>query len=312
MKQFMLASRDFAPWLMLLILILATLGWYLFSTRAVKSYTYKQTDQGEMTLKVHFPSDWASDDKRSLIVFFFGGGWVEGSMEQFHWQADYFAQRGLVAARVDYRVDSRHGTSPKQAVEDGHDALVWLQEHAAELGINPAQVIAAGGSAGGHIAACTALCSYPNGAHPAALVLLNPVLDLTNASQALEFSTRELELINEIGKEASAELSPNLNINQRTPPTLIVIGSNDPLMVQAIDYRNRAIEVGVPVKLKVAQQQGHGFFNKEPWRSAVVHLIDAYLIETHLATPANVPQNAQSEAASMFRDQPENSLQPKL
>ena len=47
------------------------------------------------------------------IVFFFGGGWTNGTIKHFEPQANYLASRGMVAARADYRVKSRHGVTPE-------------------------------------------------------------------------------------------------------------------------------------------------------------------------------------------------------
>src|SRR5262245_31535008 len=73
---------------------------------------YKKTPQGELTLHFAFPVDWESSDKRPAIVFFFGGGWKNGSYQQFVSQSDYFASRGMVAASADYRIESVHHTTP--------------------------------------------------------------------------------------------------------------------------------------------------------------------------------------------------------
>jgi len=81
-------------------------------TKRVERYIYKQTPQGELAMYVHFPKDWTANDKRPAIVFFFGGGWRTGKVEQFVPQAEYLASRGMVTARADYRVKTRHGTTP--------------------------------------------------------------------------------------------------------------------------------------------------------------------------------------------------------
>src|SRR6478609_8954100 len=73
-----------------------------------KTFTYKKTKQTDLEIHVHFPPDWKKDDKRPAIVFFFGGGWTSGTVKRFEPQAEYLASRGMVAARADYRVKSRH------------------------------------------------------------------------------------------------------------------------------------------------------------------------------------------------------------
>ncbi len=233
-----------------------------------------------------------------------------GSIEQFRWQAEYFAQRGMVAVRVDYRVDSRHGTSPVQAVEDGQDAIAWIGKNAAVLGIDPEKIIVSGGSAGGHIAACIALCSDQQRPNIAGLVLLNPVLDLTTATAELEFSSRELELISELGLVSAKQLSPNFNISTHTPPTLLVIGGSDPLLIQATDFRNKAVAKNVPIVFKIAEQQNHGFFNVEPWKGAVVSLIDQYLVESEFLEPLIAADVQVLEIHNSFTDLPAQQVQP--
>src|SRR4051812_15353431 len=118
---------------------------------------YRKAPEGELFLHLYFPADWKRDDARPVIVFFFGGGWKTGSYQQFVPQSEYFASRGLVAASADYRIKSKHGTGPAEAVEDAKAAVSWLRAHAHELGIDANKIIASGGSAGGHLAVATAL-----------------------------------------------------------------------------------------------------------------------------------------------------------
>ena len=151
-----------------------------------KSFTYKKTKQADLEIVVHYPPGWKETDKRPAIVFFFGGGWTSGSVKQFETQAAHLAGRGMVAARADYRIKSKHGVTPKECVEDAKSAVRWIRQNAAKLGVDPDRIVAAGGSAGGHIAACTALApgleaegeDTAVSSKPNALVLFNPVLRL--------------------------------------------------------------------------------------------------------------------------------------
>src|SRR4051812_7931156 len=51
-------------------------------TDGAKEFVYKKTPEAELKLHVHFPADWKSGDKRPAIVFFFGGGWTSGTVNQ--------------------------------------------------------------------------------------------------------------------------------------------------------------------------------------------------------------------------------------
>src|SRR5258708_5424438 len=67
--------------------------------KGIRTFTYKKAKQADLDINVHFPEGWKKDDKRPIIVFFFGGGWTGGSVKQFEPQAAYLATRGMVAAR---------------------------------------------------------------------------------------------------------------------------------------------------------------------------------------------------------------------
>ena len=112
------------------------------------AHVYKTISGTELRLHVFSPGNGNSTSKPT-VVFFFGGGWTTGSVEQFSRQAAYFATRGMVPIRADYRIASKHHTEPDAAVEDARTALRWVRRHANELGIDPNRIVAAGGSAGG-------------------------------------------------------------------------------------------------------------------------------------------------------------------
>ncbi|MSU68979.1 MAG: alpha/beta hydrolase, partial [Opitutaceae bacterium] len=147
--------------------------------------TYRTVNGLELKLHTFEPAGLKPSDRRSAIVFFFGGGWSGGDPKQFYQQAQALADQGMVAFSADYRVKSRNQTTPFECVQDARAAIRWVRAHAAEWGIDPDRIVASGGSAGGHLAACTAviidgdkagedakISSVPN-----ALVLFNPVLD---------------------------------------------------------------------------------------------------------------------------------------
>ncbi len=245
-------------------------------TQRQKSFVYKTV--GDRALKIHvdFPPDWKAGDKRPVIVFFFGGGWSGGSVEQFRTQAAYFASRGLVAARADYRVKSRDGVTPDKCVEDARSAVRWLRKNADSLGVDPARVISSGGSAGGHLAGCTMIADSVNAKDddlsisciPQAMVLFNPVLDVTHE-----------RIIARLGdaKDLAEKLSPTLNLDKNTPPAVIFFGSADRLKVHGDGYWEKAEKLGVRADKYIADGQGHGFFNRSPWRERTLIVADKFL-----------------------------------
>jgi acetyl esterase/lipase len=106
-------------------------------------------------------------------------------VKQFEPHAKHFAKLGVVAICADYRVKTRHNTTPFDAIADGKAAIAYVRKHAKELGIDSKRIVAAGGSAGGHVAAAAAILP-PEDHRIAALVLFNPVVDTTAAGYGAE------------------------------------------------------------------------------------------------------------------------------
>lgn len=237
------------------------------------SEVYRRTVETNLTMHLHFPAGWQATDRRPAIVFFFGGGWRGGTVEQFRFQAEHFARRGLVTARADYRVRSRHGVAPDKCVEDARAAVRWLRESATRLGVDPDRVVAGGGSAGGHLAACTAL-GDDSLKPPAALLLYNPVLDLRDVARSGSSA-----LLDGLAPGQVDALSPVRFLDAKLPPTLLFYGTDDRLMAQGEVFCQRGGELGLQIPLWQVPGKGHGFFNRSPWLEATTRQADAFLVE---------------------------------
>ena len=220
---------------------------------------YRKAEQAELKLEIFRPAGWKADDERPAIVFFFGGGWVGGSTTQFHPQATRLASRGMVAYCADYRVRSRHETSPFEAWVDAKAALRWIWRNAGRQGVDPKKIVSAGGSAGGHLAACSGLVAGHDEVKdgepafiPAAMVLFNPVIDTSKKG----YGYAKL-------KERYRELSPVEHVHDKTAPTLVLVGSADtttPVTGHKL-FEARMKEKKRSCRLIIFQGQKHGFFN---------------------------------------------------
>ena len=166
----------------------------------------------------------------------------------------------MVAMSADYRVRSRHGTTPKACVRDGKSAVRWIRKHAAQLGIDPDKLAAGGGSAGGHVAAAAGILSEyeENGedqavsSRPNALVLFNPVFD--NGPEGYGHSRV---------KDYWETISPLHNIHADTPPTAVLLGTKDELIPveTAKDFKRRMEALQLRCDLFLYADKVHGFFN---------------------------------------------------
>lgn len=105
------------------------------------------------------------------VVYYFAGGWKYGSPLQFFRECAWNATHGITSISVDYRIGYLYGTTAKDAVEDGIDAIDYIRENAESLDVDPLRIIAAGASAGAAIAG-----KIPDD-RLRARILYNPVVD---------------------------------------------------------------------------------------------------------------------------------------
>jgi len=225
------------------------------------TYVYKSVDGDELRLHVFSPSNHRPAIKRPAIVFFFGGGWVGGTVEHFVPQSRHLAERGMIAIVADYRVFNRHKTSPFESIADAKSAIRWVRSHAVELGVDPNRIAAGGGSSGGHIALSSAVFvsfdetkeNRKTSSKPNALVLFNPAVDTTYERMRERFGDR--------GREAS----PIHHIARGLPPTVIFHGKAD-TTVPFADVERFCAEAkarGNRCQLFGYEGATHGFFNPQ-------------------------------------------------
>ncbi|NUP27664.1 MAG: alpha/beta hydrolase [Nocardia sp.] len=130
---------------------------------------------GALPIRIYRPRRDAS--ALPVIVFAHGGGFVFCDLDSHDEFCRSMAEGvGAVVVSVDYRLAPEHPAPA--AHEDMYAALVWVAEHAAEYGGDPAALVVAGDSAGGNLAATVALAARDRGGPPiAAQLLLYPVID---------------------------------------------------------------------------------------------------------------------------------------
>lgn len=102
----------------------------------------------DTTLDVFAPA--SADGPLPTIVWIHGGAWVSGSKENVAPYLRILAAEGYTTIGVNYTLGPE-GVYPL-AVTQINEALAYIDEHAAELGVDPEQIILAGDSAGGQLA----------------------------------------------------------------------------------------------------------------------------------------------------------------
>lgn len=205
------------------------------------------------------------------MVYFHGGGYMMGIPEMANvFYGDVLKRRDVVIVSPDYRLSQK---DPFPAgFNDCYETLIWVKDHAKELNIDPYNIIIAGHSAGGGMAAAVTLKARDTQeVQPIFQMPIYPMLDhrMTTPSSKMLGSTMWDGKINAIawGKylrnlsgDIPAYASPSLNEDYRNfPPTISFVGDLEPFYDENVAYIKALEEAAVPVKFKVFKGGYHGF-----------------------------------------------------
>ena len=216
-------------------------------------YSYRQIDGHTLNAFVFFPSEHRPGTRANGVLLFHGGGWDMGMPEWTFATARRFADSGLVAIAVQYRL-SEGDITPIEALDDVCAAFAWARARAPELGLTE-RLAGYGVSAGGHLVTATVTVGCPgdSGEHtvgPDALLLWSPALDVSGDG----WFSKKLR-----GRSAAEAYSPVEHVRASTPPTSIVHGEKDTLtpLSGVRKYCDRLIALGGTCELNVYDGVGH-------------------------------------------------------
>ncbi|WP_085256794.1 alpha/beta hydrolase [Mycobacterium saskatchewanense] len=227
--------------------------------------------EGAIPVRVYHPHGEAGRD-RPGIVFYHGGGFVLCDIESHDGFCRALARgTDAVVVSVGYRLAPEH-PAPAAAL-DARAAFRWVTDHAAELGIDPARTAVAGDSAGGNLAAVTAiLCREHGVAGPAAQLLIYPVIDPTfdtdsyrNCGTGYFLTAAAMRWYWRQYLSGKTSFDQHLVAPARAashadlPPAVIVTAGLDPLHSEGCDYARRLRDAGVPVVHRDFPGLFHGF-----------------------------------------------------
>ena len=240
---------------------------------ATKKLTVQASeDAPQLALLILYPT--SGTGPWPAIYYTHGGGMVMGTAEQgLEELVELVVEIGAVVVSPEYRLAPEN---PDPApIDDCYAGLVWTARHAAELGIDADRIMIFGGSAGGGLAAGTALLAHDRG-FPALThqVLACPMLDdrfITKSSQELDgegmwdrndnrFGWTALLGDRRGGPEVSIYAAPARAIDlSGLPKTYLDCGSVETFRDETIDYAQRLSQAMVSVDLHIWGGGFHGF-----------------------------------------------------
>ncbi|MEV0390340.1 alpha/beta hydrolase [Nonomuraea sp. NPDC050643] len=237
-------------------------------------------DGGTFPARVLTPSP----SPRAVIVYYHGGGWVIGGLDEFDTLARELAHRtGCAVVLVDYRLAPEH--RHPVAARDAYAALLWAAAALPDL-----PIIVAGDSAGGNLSAVVTQRARDEGGPAITLqVLVYPVTDcdLDNASytdpanQLMLSRDTMIWFWDHYAPDPARRTSPDASPLRAAdlsglPPAVVLTAEHDVLRDEGEAYAERLRTAGVPVEFRRFDGQMHAFFtmvNVLPGSAAALDLI---------------------------------------
>jgi acetyl esterase len=207
-----------------------------------------------------------------IIVWYHGGGWVLGGIDDSDLLGRELAQRtGCAVVLAGYRLapEYRYPT----AVIDAQAALRWAADRMGDIAGGTVPLIVGGDSAGGNLAAVVARLAVAGGPPVAAQVLVYPVTDCDFATTSYADPANQLLLDaasmawfwDHYAPEAAARLHPDASplrapVLSGLPPAIVLTAEHDVLRDEGELYATRLLKARVPVQHRRFAGQMHGFF----------------------------------------------------
>lgn len=210
---------------------------------------------------------------RAVVVYYHGGGWVAGSIDESETIARKLAERTSCAfVLVGYRLAPEHPYPA--AVDDSYAALEWASKHVRDIAGLDVPLMVAGDDAGGNLAAVVALRARDEDGPPIGMqILICPLMD----AHVEESSYNEPDTRSWLGPEAVEwfweQYLPDLTARSEPassplgatdlsdlPPAVVVTAEHSPVRAGGEAYAQRLQDAGVTVNAQRYDGQIHGFF----------------------------------------------------
>ncbi len=208
----------------------------------------------------------SSKEKRPGVIAIHGGGWVEGSKDNYrsHVCARY-VEKGFVCANVEYRL-AKAATAPA-AVTDVLNAAHWFETNAKKYHVDTKRIVVTGGSAGGHLALMVGMTSKSAKLGPPAKVAA--VVDfygITDVGDQLDGPHKKDYAVTWVPEqsgrlELASRVSPMAYVRKGLPPILAIHGDADSTVPyeHSVKLVKALREAGDDAELVSVPQGEHGF-----------------------------------------------------
>jgi acetyl esterase len=230
--------------------------------------------KGPIPVRLYRGANTSLEAELPVLVFFHGGGWLVGNIDTHDWICRSIANKTDAAViSVDYRLAPEHPFPA--AYEDAVAATRWVVANAAALHLDPAHVSVGGDSAGGNLAAATALALRNEGTTKLqSQILIYPAVDLSMSGDYYGRFTKGVVLTDDAMRDYIEKYVPYVGLRkdwrvsplmapslEGLPPALFILAGYDPLCAEGEAYAARLEKEGVATTVKRYPGQMHGFLS---------------------------------------------------
>jgi acetyl esterase len=234
-----------------------------------------------------YVSESSGQNPRPALIYFHGGGWVTGTLDNFDSVCRVLANfGGCTVISVDYRLAPEHKFPA--AVNDAYESLRWISTHADEFAIDSNCIAVGGDSAGGNLAAVTCILAkerkMPRIKYQFLLYPSTGYVEVPHSMREYAFgyllNTDMMQwcrkhYLNHAGELLHPYVSPVLYPDLTgLPPAFIATAEYDPLRDVGEAYAKRLGENGVKVTYKNFEGMIHTFANFYGFVPGATHALE--------------------------------------
>jgi acetyl esterase/lipase len=248
--------------------------------RVIPDLMYARYGDRKLLLDLYLPSPFRQGRPGVIVVR--GGGWMVNDRKRFAHIASALAERGVVAACIEYRTASE--AAFPGAIQDVKAAVRWMRANATRYGVDSEVIGTLGGSSGAHMALLAGLTAgvaelEGNGGHRDTSSSIQGVVAMATPADLLSLSADNkltvgafLHATPEENNEKWQSASPVSHITRGGPPVLLLHGAKDDSVpfAQSVAFARRYREAGASAELHILPDAPHAFWNYRPWFSEVV------------------------------------------
>ncbi len=209
---------------------------------------YKTVDTFKLKIDIFYAEASLKNENNTAIVFFHGGGWAFGTADEFFTTCERYAEKGVIAFSVSYRLSIENGVTPSkkispiESVMDAKSAMRWVRGNTGKFHIAADRIVAAGQSAGGHLALCTAMIDDYNeksddmsvSCHPDAVLLFSSCINAVEGWCDRLLGDRH---------DRIWSISPYHNVREGLPPMIEFHGRfDDQVPIWTIQFFQQAMQ----------------------------------------------------------------------